>query len=1534
MKHPLRLRRTLALSGAALIGAGLLPFGPAVGPAAAAPSPISGEVFQDTNVNGVHTLANPREAGVQGVRITVFDRAGAAVGTTTTNNVGNYTLTPTADGPYRVEFSELPSDYVAGRHVADISNGTMVRFLPSGASNVNLAVNLLGDYCQNSPQLATNCYFTGNASGSNSAKSSLRIIGYTETGFENNQARPWSPGSTLASFGSIGATYGIGYQASSGAVYTAAYLRRFVGFGPGGIGQIYKNNALFIDLAAQGINVGADPRAATGYDIGQDNGQAPGSTALLSGVGRIGLGDLDASVDGTRLYTVSMGSKELVSIPVTRAGALPVGLTTAAANTVPGPTEIGHWSIAAPSNCAASAWRPMGIGVRGTSVFVGGACETSPAIAIHRLNPTTGAWANNVFIADISFQRQGGETFKAWDDVLHDEFNYPMAMFSDIVFDGQDLVLGIRDRFGDETGGPDGQSFKQTAGDILRACLNGAGTGWNMESGGTCGPNSTVQTGYNTDDGPGGGEYYGEDDLIKYDYDGSNNVVRGARISYHKNMSMGGLANSQGDGQVITTMMDPLDCNSSGVAWFDNATGTRTNSWQSIMTFTCDFSGTPKHIADQGGVLDNAGFGKTNGLGDIESLCSEAPFEIGNRVWLDNDGDGVQDGGELGIGGVTVRLLKADGTELDRTTTTSDGSYFFSSTNVVGLNPMTANGYKIDIPAGQTPLTGYRTTVQDQRLNGAPQDERDSDGAVVSVNGAAESAAWSTGIAGTNDHTHDFGFVPPYSVGNRVWFDTDNSGTINNSETGVSDVKVRLFHRKDDGTLEPATDLFGVAVADQTTDAEGFYRFDKLAPGRYIVVIDKLASPSLTGFASSTGAGQEPDPNSDQDNNDNGLDTPLTPAEVVPGGIASANIQLGLNGLEPTGETSVPATNPPGESVDDHSNRTIDFGFTPAYSLGNRVWFDTDNNGKLDGSEQGARDLKVSLLNSSNAVVGTAITDANGYYRFDGLLTGDYTVRIEGENFGVGKPLAGYQSSGPSIADPNTDLDNDDNGINPADPTTYPTAGVLSGPVHLGPTEPTGEAVSGTPGDAPDTRSNLTVDFGFYKLEVGNRVWIDANNDGKFDAGETPVQGVRVELRDEAGALVGFAVTDADGTYAIDRSTSGAPLEAAKKYRIVIPASQTALRNMIPSSPVTSGIDEQNTGTAIANGDVQSGLFMLMPGATTDGQTVDATKAITRNPTLDFGFNSKAASIGNKVWMDDDRDGIQDPNEAGVPGVRVTLTNADGTPVFAVGGAPVPSLTTDANGGYLFTNLQPGSYKVTFDKATLPAFTDFTTKDVGTDDAIDSDADTTTGMTGIYTLVERQYLPTVDAGIFSTKAALGNRVWYDDNKNGLQDPGELGVAGVTVNLLDDAGAIIATRTTDSNGNYLFIDLAPGTYRVSFMKSTLPVGSKLTTANAGDDAADSDANPADGLTGTYTLAPGETNLTVDAGIQSTRGALGDRVWYDNNGNNIQDPDEPGVPGVTVNLLDKTGNVLATKVTDSHGNYLFEGLLPGDYTVEFV
>ena len=350
------------------------------------------------------------------------------------------------------------------------------------------------------------------------------------------------------------------------------------------------------------------------------------------------------------------------------------------------------------------------------------------------------------------------------------------------------------------------------------------------------------------------------------------------------------------------------------------------------------------------------------------------------------------------------------------------------------------------------------------------------------------------------------------------------------------------------------------------------------------------------------------------------------------------------------------------------------------------------------------------------------------------------------------------------------------------------------------------------------------------------------------------------------------------------------------------------------------------TATVTGNtGDSETDI-VTASGVDDDGNSVsdydDATVTITDAP----------ASLGDFVWQDLDADGIQEAGELGIENVTVNLYDpgADGQP----GGgddALLDTDITDAGGNYGFADLAPGDYFVEFE---APAGYAFSPQDQGGDGALDSDADTSTGRTMTINLESGEDDDAWDAGLYQP-ASIGDFVWYDTNLDGIQDVGEGGIAGVTVNLYDGAGVLTDTIPTDGNGAYNFGNLVAGDYSLEFVP---PAGYEFTLQDQGsDDALDSDADPSNGLTILTTLDPGENELDWDAGLYLPDlhpASIGDTVWNDVDVDGIQDAGEDGIYAVTVNLYDVSGAWLAATATDLDGLYSFGNLAPGDYSLGFV
>ena len=438
--------------------------------------------------------------------------------------------------------------------------------------------------------------------------------------------------------------------------------------------------------------------------------------------------------------------------------------------------------------------------------------------------------------------------------------------------------------------------------------------------------------------------------------------------------------------------------------------------------------------------------------------------------------------------------------------------------------------------------------------------------------------------------------------------------------------------------------------------------------------------------------------------------------------------------------------------------------------------------------------------------------------------------------------------------------------------------------------------------------NNPTIDAGIYELAgLGNYVWEDTNGDGIQNDGETAIPNVTVNLKDENGNVIDSTNTDENGLYSFTNLTPG-------DYQVEFIA------------PAGYEFTKANVGDDTTDSDAVNGLT----------QTVTLTSG-EFNDTLDAGLLRKA-SLGDYVWLDDNANGIQDAGENGVENVTVTLIGGGADGVIGSGNDDTSvTTTTDATGFYQFTNLNPGEeYQVTF--AEVPGY-NFSPQNTDNNslDSTDSDADPNTGKTEIITLESGENNPTIDAGVY-LPASLGDRVWLDTNGDGIQNNGEQGVEGVTVTLVDNFFETVTTTTTDSNGNYLFEDLLPGSYQVRFTK---PENYIFTQQNKGsNDGLDSDVN-ANGESQIVTLLPGDVDLTIDAGLVETA-SLGDYVWLDTNEDGVQDGTEPGFENVVVTLrgggqdgiLGTSDDTTAITQTDATGFYQFTDLTPGvEYQVNF-
>ena len=309
------------------------------------------------------------------------------------------------------------------------------------------------------------------------------------------------------------------------------------------------------------------------------------------------------------------------------------------------------------------------------------------------------------------------------------------------------------------------------------------------------------------------------------------------------------------------------------------------------------------------------------------------------------------------------------------------------------------------------------------------------------------------------------------------------------------------------------------------------------------------------------------------------------------------------------------------------------------------------------------------------------------------------------------------------------------------------------------------------------------------------------------------------------------------------------------------------------------------------------------------------------------------ASTGDFVWLDVDGDGVQDFGEPGFANVLVQLfvdNNGDGLPDdldTPPDGTPdaVKQTVTDANGRYLFDDLPPNDYIVSVDPTTLPnGGAGLTSSTGGTSTAV--------------TLSQGENDLTTDFGFTNSVAGtalIGDKVWTDVDADGLQDPGEIGLAGVTVNLVDPGpdtvlgggdDTLVATTTTAADGRYLFVTVAPDDYVVEIDSGNFGPGGPLEnyTVTTGPQSPGADNS------GTFTIAADNAVLDADFGYDTANlFSISDRIYLDQDWDGTQEAGEPGIFLVTVSLFDSNGDVIVT--TDANGDFSFPGVPDGDYTI---
>ena len=935
---------------------------------------------------------------------------------------------------------------------------------------------------------------------------------------------------------------------------------------------------------------------------------------------------------------------------------------------------------------------------------------------------------------------------------------------------------------------------------------------------------------------------------------------------------------------------------------------------------------------------------------------------ISGTVYLDQNRDKAKDGGDIAQSGVTVKLVDASGAVVATTTTDADGNYSFT-----GLNDGT---YTVQVdktgPLASTEQTEDPSGNADSRSQAITFTRSDPD--VTNVN---------------------FGYAEDYTVSGTVYYDKDRSETLNNGEPGFGGVTVNLLDEagatvattttKADGTysfaklpagkytvkVEPS-DL--LKKLEQTEDPDG----TKDHTSGVVQVNHDNPSVQNVNFGYATNYTIKGTIYRDADRSESledgeklyqGVTVDLLDASgnVVAttttdahGAYAFTNLEEGtykvrvrkegpIADLVQTEDPDATKDNTSGDitlELNDPIKENVNFGYISDNSISGTIYRDDNRSNSLNGGEAGYPEQTVQLLDKDGQVIKTTKTDANGNYSFDNLPDGTYSVKVVKD---------GALTDLEQTEDPDGAKDS------------------ASEPITLDEDNPT----------------KKNVNFGYVPdYFIKGTIYRDGNRSGALDAGEKLYEGVTVNLVGADGTVVATTTTDADGTYSFDKLPAGTYTVTVAQDGPIAGLEQTGdpdatkdnssepitLNNDNPSTtdvnfgyiadnslsgtvyrddsrngdqdgtePGYSGVTVQlldasgnvvTTTTTDANGTYS---FSKLPDGTysvkvvKDGELADteqtedpdatkdnASEPVTLgedNPTkdhIDFGYVPDY-SIHGLVYRDGDRDEKHGATEKGYANQTVELRDKDGK--------VVATTTTDANGAYSFEKLPAGDY-------TVKVVKDGALTDLDQTEDPDSTKDSTSG---VISLGNNHRTETdVNFGYIANNSINGT-IYRDGDRDGKKGDTEGRYSGVTVQLLDKDGKVVATTTTDKDGKYSFEHLPDGTYSVKVVKD-----GALTDA---DQTGDPD-NKLDNASEPITLdEKNPTKGDVDFGYVPNNTIKG-TVYRDDNRDKTINGDEPGLERVSVQLLDEDGKVLQTLDTDADGNYAFQHLPDGKYTVKVV
>ena len=405
--------------------------------------------------------------------------------------------------------------------------------------------------------------------------------------------------------------------------------------------------------------------------------------------------------------------------------------------------------------------------------------------------------------------------------------------------------------------------------------------------------------------------------------------------------------------------------------------------------------------------------------------------------------------------------------------------------------------------------------------------------------------------------------------------------------------------------------------------------------------------------------------------------------------------------------------------------------------------------------------------------------------------------------------------------------------------------------------------------------NKTNMDVGMIKPgTVEGSVFADRNDNGIRDEGEAGLPGAQVRLMDEESGEEAFrAEIGEDGKYLFDAVMPG-------KYHLefILPENAVFART-VSGGNVISG--EEGTG--------ESEPFNFTSGATVRGPECGM---------LTLG------RIDGLAYHDHDGDGLRGEGEESLSGMTVTLTPSRDE-------LEEISVTTGEDGSFVLDALRPDTWTLT---VTCPEDNVLSRTDSV---KLPLTAGKATQETDLKVAMGAQWNGQELGAVIP--ASLSGQMWMDENNNGLFDEGESTPAGCEITVTDDlTGKVFDTLRTDGEGRFATSGMIPGSFTVSFPLDERTIAPKPGDSNfeeAGDRL----------VVSGIALKENEARDDLLLGIVRYT-SIGGTVWIDR-GDTVET-----LAGAEISLLDESGALLQTQTTGSSGEYMFNNLMPGTYSLD--